>query len=379
MPKQIYMDYAAATPLDPKVLKAMMPYLTKKFYNPSATYLAGRSVRNDVEDARSKVAVYLGARPGEIIFTAGATEANNLAIAGILKNYKDGEVLVSAVEHESVLEPAKQFSHKLVPVNKSGIVDLAKLEKLITAKTVLISVMLVNNELGAVEPIKDIASLVNKVRKQRLSTGSRLPIYLHTDAAQAPNYIKLNVARMGVDLLTLNGGKIYGPKQSGALYVKAGVKLAPLIVGGGQEQNLRSGTQNVAACIGLAKALELTELMREAQVQRITRLRQYFIIQLAKALPSATVNGGKHVAPHILSVTLPKRDNERLMMELDEHGVICATGSACSASSDEPSHVLRAIGLDDAAARSTLRFSFGRITKKSDIQKTVRLLRKIGA
>src|SRR5579862_3657095 len=252
--KPIYLDYAAATPMDAEVIKAMQPYFADKFYNPSATYLAGRGVRKDVESARQSVAIQLGARPAEVIFTAGATEANNLAIQGIMREYPESEVLVSAIEHESVLEPARLFKVKEIPVTPQGIVDLQKLEKLITPKTVLVSVMLVNNELGTVQPISEIAKILNK---SSILRKNGWPLYLHTDGAQAGNYLDLHVSRLGVDLMSINSGKIYGPKQSGVLYVKAGTRLRPLIVGGGQEFGLRSGTENVAAAIGLAKALKI--------------------------------------------------------------------------------------------------------------------------
>ncbi|MGH7157024.1 MAG: cysteine desulfurase family protein [Candidatus Saccharimonadales bacterium] len=370
--KSIYLDYAAATPLGPEVRAAMEPYFAGKFYNPSATYLAARAVHKDLEAARQTVAVQLGARPAEIVFTAGATEANNLAIQGIMSQYPDGEALASLIEHESVLEPARSFNVKEVPVTPQGIIDLPKLEKLITPETVLVSTMLVNNELGTIQPIGEIAKILNKLRILR---KNGLPLYLHTDAAQAGNYLDLHTNRLGVDLMSINGGKIYGPKQSGALYIKTGTKLRPLIVGGGQEFGLRSGTENVAGAIGLAKALELAQQKRTAESQLILEFRRLFEDGLQKQIPGALINGSKnHRAPHVLSVTFPGMDNERLMMELDEQGVQCAVGSACSASREEVSHVLSAIGLSDELARATLRFSVGRFTTKSDIQKVLKIL-----
>ena len=370
--KSIYLDYAAATPVDKKVLEAIGPYLREEFYNPSATYLAARSVRKDLEAARAQVALCLGARPAEIIFTAGATEANNLAIQGVMRRYPDGEVLISAIEHDSVLEPAKLFRHKLIPADERGVVDLQKLETAVSDKTVLVSIMLVNNELGTVQPISAISKLLNKLSNERKSRGNPLPLYLHTDAAQAGNYLDLHISRLGVDLLSLNGGKIYGLKQSGALYVRAGVRLGPLVLGGGQEYGLRSGTENVAFAVGLAAALSQAQKDRQSQSKKIANLRSDFEEALAEQLPAAIINGGsKHRAPHISSVTFPGADNERLMMQLDEAGIQTAVGSACSASTDEPSHVLRAIGLSEAEARSTLRFSFGRFITKDDIKETI--------
>lgn len=371
--KQVYLDYAAATPMDEAVIRAMEPYFSRQFYNPSAIYLAGRAARQSLEEARASVAQNLGTRPSQITFTAGATEANNLAVQGTMRNFPSREVLVSTIEHESVLEPARLFKHRLVPVAKQGIVDIAKLEKMISPVTALVSIGLVNNEIGVVQPLPDIAALLKRVRKSRGPKG--LPLYLHTDAAQAPNYFDLKTARLGVDLMTINGGKIYGPKQSGVLYVCGGLKLRPLILGGGQENGLRPGTENVAGAVGLATALHLAGEKCSVEAKRLTALRQLFIETLKTILPIAVVNGSlKHSAPHILSVTFPGMDNERLMMELDERGIVSATGSACNASSDEPSHVLAAIGLSREAALSSLRFSFGRGTSATDVSYTLKTL-----
>ncbi|MBX4190654.1 cysteine desulfurase [Candidatus Saccharibacteria bacterium] len=375
--KKIYLDYAAATPLDPKVLEAMKPYFSSKFYNPSAIYLEGRKIRRDLDEIRHKVAEIIGAKPAEIIFTAGATEANNLAIQGTLSEFPEGEILVSAIEHESVLEPARLFKNTEIPVDKNGQIILNKLSILINDKTVLVSVILVNNELGSIQPLKEIANIIKKVRKQRLASGNEMPIYLHTDAAQAGNYLDLHVSRLGIDLMSLNGGKIYGPKQSGALYVKAGTNLKPLILGGGQEFGLRSGTENLAATAGFAQALTQASEIRHLEAKRVMELRQLFENHLKKKIPNVVINGGHNRAPHLVNVTLPGIDNERLMMELDEAGIMCAVGSACSAARDEASHVLSAIGLEDSQARSTLRFSLGKNITKADIEKTVNELTRL--
>ena len=378
MTKPIYLDYAAATPMDPQVLEAMQPYFSEQFYNPSATYLAGRNIRQVLNEARSSIAGHLGARPAEIVFTAGATEANNLAIQGIMRSYPDGEVLVSAVEHESVIAPAKAFNYREIPVDQKGRIDLVRLEKMITDKTVLVSIMYVNNELGTIQPLKEVAKILNKLSNSRLQRGNNRPLYFHTDAAQAGNYLDLHVSRLGVDLMSLNGGKIYGPKQSGALYVKAGIKLEPIILGGGQEFGLRSGTENVAGAIGLAAALDIAQKNHVAEAAKITNLKKLLVEQISQTSPGAIFNGlSKHQAPHILSITFPGLDNERLMMQLDELSVICAVGSACSARSGQPSHVLAAIGLNDAAARSTLRFSLGRDTSEAELMSLAKRLKGI--
>jgi len=363
------MDYSAAAPMRPEVIEAMRPFWSEDFYNPSAIYLPAKAVKKQLEEARHKVAVQLGARPAEIVFTAGATEANNLAVQGIARQFPEGEILISAIEHESVLAPAKMFDAREIPVEKGGTIILNKLSNLISDKTLLVSIILVNNELGSIQPLAEAAMIIHEERRRRQSVGNNLPIYLHTDAAQAGNYLDLHISRLGVDLMSLNGSKIYGPKQSGALYVKAGVGIQPLILGGGQEFNLRSGTENIAAIHGFAKALELAQADRHEESDRLITLRDGFEDRLRKDLPGAMVNGSpNHRAPHIISVTFEGEDNERLLMQLDEKGIMCAAGSACSASSEEPSHVLQAIGLNEEQAQSTLRFSFGKSTTQEEIE-----------
>lgn len=374
MSSPVYLDYAAATPMDPEVVSAMQPFFSDNFYNPSATYLAGRAARQSLSLVRGRVAAHVGCRPAEVIFTAGATEANNLAIQGVMRAFPEGEVLVSAIEHESVLAPAELGNCRRIPVDEKGIVDLAKLAEMVSEHTVLVSIMYVNNELGTIQPLREIAEILNKLRKIRLGSGNRLPLYLHTDAAQAGNFFDLNVARLGVDMMSVNAGKIYGPKQSGALFVKAGTRLQPLIVGGGQEMGLRSGTENLAAAAGLARALDLAQGGRKEEAQRLSKLRQDFESALTSKLPKARINGSKNRAPHIVSLTLPGTDNERLMMQLDEAGIICGLGSACSASSGEASHVLAAIGLSEDEARSSLRFSLGRGTTEEELARTIKAL-----
>jgi len=369
--KRIYLDYAAATPLSQEALDAMLPYFSEKFYNPSATYIAARAVKNDLDKIRAQVAAILEAKLAEIVFTAGATEANNLAIQGVMRQFPAGELLVSAIEHESVMAPAELFSATKIPVDSNGILILNKLSNLINDNTVLISVMLVNNELGTIQPLREISIIIQQVLEERHLKGNKLPLYLHADAAQAGNYLDLHVSRLGVDLMSLNGGKLYGPKQSGCLFIKAGIKLTPQILGGGQEFNLRSGTQNVAATAGFAAALKLASENRAKEYRRIQELRGGFEAALIKQLPKSVLNGSvKHRAPHLLSLTINGSDNERLMMELDERGIECAIGSACSASSEQPSHVLSAIGLNEQQARSTLRFSLGKNTTKSQLEMT---------
>jgi cysteine desulfurase len=373
----IYLDYAAATPLDPVVEKAMQPYWQQNFYNPSATYLAGKKVAADIAQARAEVASVLGAKPSEVIFTAGGTESDNLAIHGVMQQYPTANLLISAVEHEAVLQAAAAYQHQLIPVKPSGGIELDKLTSMIDDQTVLISVMYANNEVGTIQPIKRLSQIVQRVRQARAKAGNNLPLYVHTDASQAVNYLDIHVSRLGVDLMTLNGGKIYGPKQTGALFVKTGLTLEPQIVGGGQERKLRSGTENVPGIIGFATALKLVQAERIKEAPRLKLLQEFFEKQLQSSLPAIIINGGKQRLPNNIHLTIPGADNERLMMELDEQGIICAVGSACSASSEEPSHVLKALGLSDAEAQSSLRFTMGRQTTQKDIATVVQALRKI--
>lgn len=378
MRKPVYLDYAAATPLDPSVLAAMQPYFTENFYNASAIYLAAKGVAGSVNAARAEIAKILGARPAEIIFTAGGTEANNLAIQGIMARHPEANICVSAIEHDSVLEPARQFDVREIAVQPSGVIDIEDLEKKIDSQTVLVSVLYANNEIGTIQPIVEVSRLIRQIRAERVKKGNSLPLYLHTDACQAGNYQHLLIDKLGVDLMTVNAGKVYGPKQCGALYVKSGIALRPLILGGGQEWGMRSGTENVANIVGFAAALKKAQAMREAEGRRLHALRQHFITELEHQVPQAVLTAGyKQILPNNVHITIPGQDNERLMMGLDEQGVQCAVGSACSASSDEPSHVLAAIGLSDTAARSSLRFTMGRGTTEKEIDYTVAALAKL--
>ena len=379
MTKQfIYMDHAAATPVDRTVLAAMQPYFTDNFYNPSAIYLAARAVKQDVSAARAEVAKVIGAKPSEIIFTAGGTEANNLAIAGIMRKYPNSNCVIASTEHESIQQVAARFAYKEAMVDAQGVVDIASLTKVIGPKTVLVSVAYANSEIGTIQPLTQISKLVQAIRQQRKQQGNSLPLYLHTDASQAACYLDMHVHKLGVDLLTLNGGKMYGPKQSGALYVKTGIELSPLILGGGQEANVRSGTENVPAIIGFARALHIAHQQAKNETTHMLKLQTYFIDRLQKTFPNSAINGSlKHRLPNNIHVTLPGIDNERVVMELDERGIMCATGSACSASSEKPSKVLEAIGLSHDESRASLRFTMGRSTTTAQIDKTMAALSKI--
>lgn len=371
----IYLDHAAATPADPAVLAVMKPYLSGKFYNPSATYGSALLVHKDMEAARASVAHWFGARPSEIIFTAGGTEANNLAIHGVIANHPEGNMIVSAIEHDSVLAPAGRYEHRKLSVTDKGIVQIEKLNTLIDDKTTLVSIMYANNEIGSIQPIREAAKIIHDVRISRRESGNELPIYLHSDACQAAGYLDLHASRLGIDLMSINGGKIYGPKQSGVLFVKAGVILEPFMYGGGQERGLRSGTENVAGIIGLATALDIVQSGRRQEVKRLQALQQRFITRLQSEIPGAVINGSlKHRLPNNVHVTIPGQDNERLLFALDEAGIQAAAGSACSASDEEPSHVLKAMGISERDAQASLRFTMGETTTAGQIETAVRTL-----
>lgn len=371
---RIYLDYAAATPVNPKVMQAMTPYFSEIYHNPSALYAGAREAKNALEDARKRTARLMGAKPSEIIFTAGGTESTNLAIHGVMQSFPGAEIVVSAVEHDAVLKPAVNYKLNIASVDSNGRLDLGPLKAKITDKTVLISVMLANNEIGTIQPIKDVVNLVAEIRLERKAAKNSMPLYVHTDACQAPLYLDVHVAKLGVDLMTLNGGKIYGPKQSGILYVKTGVRIKPVITGGGQEWGYRSGTENVAFAAGFTRALELADRGRADRAKGMTKLREYFMNELETRF-GAEITGHRtnRLAQNVHAI-FPSIDNERVIFALDDAGVAVASGSACSASSDTPSHVLLAIGKSDEEARRSIRFSFGSTTTKEILDETLELL-----
>lgn len=382
--KQIYLDNSATTPLDKNVLKAMMPYLTDIFGNASSIHQVGNEAMKAVATARQKVASFLNCLPEEIYFTSGATESDNMAIFGIIKAFiaknKDikPHIIVSAIEHEAVLEPARQLVKEglaeldYLPVDKSGIIKLSELKKLIKSNTVLISVMTANNEIGTIQPIAEIGKMIsesNASRKQK--------IYFHTDATQAPAYVSCDVKKFGVDLLSLSGHKIYGPKGVGAIYIKKGTPLAPLFYGGGQERKVRSGTYNVAGIAGLGKAIELIsdKTERTETNREIADLRNYCAKEILKIIPKSRINGDMiSRLPNNANFILEGVEGESVILMLSQKGIMASTGSACSSGSLDPSHVLLAIGLPAESAHGSLRITLGRQNKKSDIDALIKAL-----
>jgi cysteine desulfurase len=373
----IYLDYAAATPVDSAALRAAAPYAQELFYNPSAVYQSAREVRVHLETARTQVAHVLGAKSKEIIFTAGGTEANNIAVHSLLSQFNDAHCVVSAIEHESVLEPAYQHDNTIVPVPKNGIVSVESVMYAITENTVLVSIMYANNEIGTIQPIKDIVAAVAVIRAQRIKNGNTRPIYVHTDACQAANYLDIQVRRMGVDLMTLNGGKIYSYKQSGCLYVRTGTELKPFMLGGGQERRIRSGTENTPAIIAFATMLQKVQKRKKSEIQRLKQMRNDIIATLSQ-IDNVQVNGDivKRL-PNNINVTIAGVDGERLVMELDEAGVMVASGSACNAKNDQPSHVLLALGHSDAEASASLRITLGAPVSENETSRINEILHSV--
>lgn len=353
----------------------MEPYFFTEFYNPSSSYLAARKVKAAVEEARGRVAHWLGAKPAEVIFTAGATEANNLALHGIMRQFPNAHAVVLATEHEAILAPMDSYDHTIAFVDQKGDVPIDALRGCITNTTVLVSVGYANNEIGTIQPLSQIAGMIQQVREHRRANGNTRPIYLHTDASQASPYLDLHASRLGVDLMSINAGKVYGPKQVGALYVNSKVALGPVITGGGQERGLRSGTENVAGIIGMSVALDIAQANRKQTIAKEAALRDFLQSELQKRYPEMIVNGNqRRRLPNNLHVSWPGVDGERVLMACDEQGLQVATGAACSANKQTGSHVLKAIGLNQAAADGSLRFSLGKYTTKEDIERTIEII-----
>jgi len=392
----IYLDYAAATPLDSQVKKTMEPFLLSKFGNPSALYKEGREAKAAVDEARKVAANFIGAAPSEIIFTAGGTESVNLAIFGVARNYADTKhsrgstrgklphVIASAIEHHCVINSFKAlagegYNASLVGVNAEGFINIEELKKAIRPETVLVSLMLANNEIGTIEPVEEIGRWLKGLNRQRQAKGLSKVLF-HTDACQAAGFLDLNVNRLGVDLMSVNGSKIYGPKQTGFLYVRSGILLKPLIYGGGQENGLRSGTENVPGVVGLAKAFELVQKQRLAEVKRLKGLSGYLTRKLTEKVSVVLLNGPDNSKykdlkrlPNNINLTIKGVEGEALMLYLDAYKISASTASACSTGSLDPSHVLLAIGKSKQEAQSSIRFSLGKFTTKKDLDYLIKI------
>lgn len=373
MSAPIYLDYAAATPLDERVFVAMQPYMRELFYNPSAAYLPAKRVKQAIDEARHSIAVGIGAKRDEIVITAGATESINLAFHGLLGSAD--KVVIGATEHASVREIAQQYDVTIVPADAKGVIQPEKVHTCITDETVLVSITAADSELGTIQPIAKIAQVIKEVKRDRATRGVDTPLYLHTDASQAVGAVDLHVARLGVDLMTLNAAKCYGPKQVGLLYINSMVSIRPLIVGGGQERGLRSGTENVAGIIGFAKALSLAVKYRHSQSERMRLLRDKLEDGLTSSLPELVINGStKKRLPGHLNVSLEGLDAERVVFHLDSLGIYVATGAACAANKATRSPVLVATGMSNSLADGSLRFTMGRQTTETDIERAIPLI-----
>lgn len=367
MPK-IYLDYAATTPIDRKVLRAMAPYLRKEFGNASSIHVFGQKAMSAIDEARRIAADFLNCDPAEIIFTGSATEADNLAIFGLVK--PGDHIITSAIEHHAVLEPCRALAKRGVevtylPVNKDGLVSIADVDKAIKSNTALVSIIYANNEIGAIQPITEIGKLLQ---------GHK--ILFHTDAVQAANYLDCDIKKLGVDMLTLSSHKIYGPKGAGLLYIKKGVKLTPLIYGGGQEQGMRSGTENVAGIVGFGEALkEVQNPKLKIQNIRIRQSRDKIIKFILKFVPDCMLNGSAvNRLPNNVNISFKGAEGEAIIISLDQKGIACSTGSACSSKSLEPSHVLLALGLSHEEAHGSLRITLGKNTTELEINKFLKVL-----
>lgn len=370
----IYLDFAAATPLDDRVFLSMEPFFRERFYNPSALYIAAHDVRASYEDARHTLAQCIGAKQHEIVMTAGATESINLAIHGVIGHY-GGSVATADIEHLAVLEAARSHVHQTISVAPTGYITAESVQRAITSDTTLVSVGYINNELGTVQSLRDIAIVIDNERQRRLKVGESRPLFFHTDSSQAAGLLDCSVSRLGVDMMTLNAGKCYGPKQVGLLWARGGIVLDPLLHGGNQERSLRPGTENVAGVVGFATALRIAADERKVESHRLTGLRDRLEKRLVAEIPHLTINGHlKRRSPHILHVSVPGLDGERAVFALDQAGVMAATGSACAANSGERSHVLTAAGFDDAHADGSLRFSLGRTTSIGQIDEAAAII-----
>lgn len=379
--KRIYLDYAATTPVDPQVFKAMEPYLKNIFGNPSSLHEFGQEARRAVQVARQQVANLINADQEEIIFTSGGTEANNTALKGIFfaKEKLDGHLIVSCIEHHAVLEPAKFLKNRNIqvdylPVDSNGIVNLNKLKDLLRPETVLVSVMHANNEMGAIQPIEEIVEIIKEYRKKNNS----LYPYFHTDAVQTASHLPIDVKKIDIDLLSMSAHKLYGPKGIGALYIKQGIKIAPFIEGGEQEDKRRASTENTPGIIGFGKAAEMAREEMVQENKRLIELRDWLIQSILNKIPKTKLNG--HPAQRLsnnVNVSIAGVEGEALLIALDHEGIACSTGSACSSESLVPSHVLLKMGLPVEIAHSSLRFTLGRWTKKKDLEYLVKKLELI--
>ena len=372
--RKVYLDYSATTPVKQEVLNEMIPYFTEKFGNPSSLYEIGAEAKEAITKARGQVADLIGAKPQEVIFTSCGSESDNWALISTAhwKRAKGNHIITTKIEHHAILHTCKAlekegFEVTYLGVGPDGRIDLNELEAAITDKTILISIMMVNNEMGAIQPIKEAAAIAKEHG-----------ILFHTDAVQAAGNVPIDVSDLGVDMLSLSSHKIYGPKGIGAMYIRKGVALPAFLHGGAQEMRKRAGTENVPYIVGFGKAAELAGEILDEHIEKLTELRDYFIAQVLEKIPYVDINGGmEHRHPGNANLAFNFIEGESLLLMLDYHGISVSTGSACSSKSLEPSHVLSALGMPVEKIHGSLRFTVGDFTTKEDLDYTVECLAKI--
>lgn len=374
MDKNIYLDHASTTPTDPRVVEAMAPYWSEKYGNPSSLYRLSLLSKQALVESRAKIAKVMNCQPDEIIFTGGGTESINLAIKGtVMAVKKPVHIITSQIEHHAVLNSCQRLNslgHKLsiLPVDRYGFVSLEDVKKAIKDDTLIISIMMANNEIGTIEPIQEIGAYLEKLNKERVAKGLD-KIYFHTDACQAAGALDIDVKKLHVDLMTINGSKIYGPKGVGVLYIKTGTKIIPIIDGGGQERKLRSGTENVPGIVGMATALDIAYQERDTENKRQIELRDWFIGELLTKINKSILNGdAKKRLPNNINISFMDIEGEAVLLHLDEYSIMASTGSACTSTSLEPSHVIRALGAPYEVAHGSIRFTMGKGTSKKDLE-----------
>lgn len=373
MNRHVYLDHAATTPLDPRVLEVMLPYLTERFGNPSSFHSVGKEVKDALDEAREKMAEILHVRSDELLFTSGGTESDNLAVLGFARaNQAHGKHLItSRIEHHAVLEAMMHLEKKegfkvtYLKPDRNGLILGEQVIQAICKDTILVSIMYANNEIGTIEPIAEIGNAIQKYRQEQKRA---LPVF-HTDACQASGYLDMNVEKLHVDMMTLNGSKIYGPKGVGLLYVKRGIKIQPLQFGGAQEKGIRSGTEHVAGIVGLVKALELAEAQKVIETKRLIPLRDRLINGVLQTISKTRLNGHREERlANNVNISFMDIEGEALILYLDAEGIFASTGSACTSASLEPSHVILALGLPYEVAHGSLRFTLGHDTTREDIE-----------
>lgn len=380
--REVYLDHAATTYLDPRVVDAMKPYWIENFGNPSSLYRTGRRAKDALDKSRETVAKILHCRPEELFFTGGGTEAINLALFGVARVYQaqGAHLITSEIEHHAVLhamEALKKegFEVTELPVDEYGMVEPERLRAAIRPDTILVSVMYANNEIGTIEPIVELGKIIKATKEDRKKQGNNTPIFFHTDACQAAGALDLDVAQLGVDLLAMNGSKMYGPKGVGCLFIRRGVRVVPLIYGGGQENNIRSGTENVPGIVGFAEALRLAHEEKDHENARLIALRDYFMARLIKEIPKVVSNGHPALRlPNNVNVSVLDIEGEAMILYLDEYGIACSTGSACTSTTLDPSHVILAIGRPYEYAHGSLRFTLGKNTTQDDLDYVMEVL-----